>query len=189
MTPFHRARKAATQLRHRLFGDKASSGIPSKQVIDAAEDVEDFDIEDAAPDDEALGTADAVLVRKFRQIVVRNDVPSGERAFLVAHEFGHWKLHQEGHEGCHKVVDSTLKPEDGDTFGAQKVVAYGARERAELQANIFARELLLPRTVARALFIDGKTATQLAHELDLPLELVRQQLLERIAASRTSSAR
>ncbi len=166
------------QLRQRLLGDKASLGIPSKQVVDAAEDAEDFDISDAVPDDEALGTADAVLVRKFRQIIVRNDVPSGERAFLVAHEFGHWKLHREGHEGCHKVVDSTLKPEDGDTFGAQKIEAYGARERAELQANIFARELLLPRTVARSLFLDGKTATQLAQELDLPLELVRQQLLD-----------
>ena len=178
MTPFQRAREAATLLRRQLFGNDASSGVPSKQVIEATEDAEDFDISEAAPDDEALGTADAVLVRKFRQIVVRNDVPSGERAFLVAHEFGHWKLHDEGHEGCHKVVDSTLKPEDGDTFGSQKVEAYGARERAELQANVFARELLLPRSVARTLFVAGKSATQLAHELDLPLELVRQQLLD-----------
>lgn len=180
MTPFHRAREAATQLRHQLFCNEASWGIPSNLVIDAvaAEGAEDFDISDAAPDDEALGTADAVLVRTFRQIVVRNDVPSGERAFLVAHEFGHWKLHHEGQEGCHKVVDSTLKPDEGDTFGSQKVEAYGARERAELQANIFARELLLPRTVARSLFLTGKTASQLSAELDLPLELVRQQLLD-----------
>jgi superfamily I DNA/RNA helicase/Zn-dependent peptidase ImmA (M78 family) len=168
------------QLRHRLFGDKMSSGIPSNQVIDAvaAEDAEDFEISDAAPDDEALGGADAVLVRNFRQIVVRNDVSAEERAFLVAHEFGHWKLHHKGHEGCHKVVDSNLKPEEGDTFGAQKIEAYGARERAELQANIFARELLLPRTVAHSLFLSGKTATQLTQELNLPLELVRQQLLD-----------
>lgn len=178
MTPFHRARLTAAQLRQQLFSDESLSGIPSKQVIDATCEGEDFDISDAAPDDDALGTADAVLVRKFRQIIVRDDVPSGERAFLIAHEFGHWKLHDKGHEGCHKVVDSTLKPADGDTFGAQKVEAYGARERAELQANIFARELLLPRAVARALFDAGKNATQLAQELDLPLELVRQQLLD-----------
>ncbi len=180
MTPFHRARDAAKQLRRQLFKDEASSGLSSKQVIDAvaSEDAEDFEISDAAPDDEALGSADAVLVRKFRQIVVRNDVLSGERAFLIAHEFGHWKLHDEGHEGCHKVVESTLKPAESDTFGAQKIEAYGARERAELQANIFARELLLPREVVRGLFLAGKTASQLAKELDLPLELVRQQLLD-----------
>lgn len=180
MTPFHRAREEARQFRQNLFGEAAKAGIASKAIIDAAasEDAEDFQISDATPSDKALGGADAVLEIKFRQIVVRNDVSTGERAFLVAHEFGHWKLHHEGHDGCHKVVDSTLKPEDGDTFGTQKVEAYGARERAELQANIFARELLLPREVARTLFLAGKTAEQLTIELDLPLELVRQQLLD-----------
>lgn len=180
MTPFHRAREEARRLRQDLFGEAAETGIASKAIIDAAasEDAEDFQISDANPSDKALGGADAVLEVKFRQIVVRNDVSTGERAFLVAHEFGHWKLHHDGHEGCHKVVDSTLKPEDGDTFGAQKVEAYGARERAELQANIFAREVLLPREVARTLFLAGKTAEQLTIELDLPLELVRQQLLD-----------
>lgn len=180
MTPFHRAREAAGQLRLDLFNAKAKTGIASKEVIDAVadEDAEDFTISDALPTDEALGGADAVLVRKFRQIIVRNDVSSAERAFLIAHEFGHWKLHLEGHEGCHKVVESTLKPEEGDTFGAQKIEAYGARERAELQANIFARELLLPRDVARELFLAGETAEKLSLKLDLPLELVRQQLLD-----------
>lgn len=180
MTPFHRAREEAKRFRQDLFGEDAATGIASKAIIDAAasEEAEDFQISDASPSDKALGGADAVLEVKFRQIVVRNDVSMGERAFLVAHEFGHWKLHHNGHEGCHKVIDSTLKPEDGDTFGAQKVEAYGARERAELQANIFAREMLLPREVARTLFLAGKTAEQLMIELDLPLELVRQQLLD-----------
>ncbi len=180
MTPFHRAREEAKRLRQDLFGEAAETGLASKAIIDAAasEDAEDFQISDANPSDKALGGADAVLEVKFRHIVVRNDVSTSERAFLVAHEFGHWKLHHDGHEGCHKVVDSTLKPDDGDTLGAQKVEAYGARERAELQANIFAREVLLPREVARTLFLAGKTAEQLTIELDLPLELVRQQLLD-----------
>jgi len=180
VTPFHRAREEARRFRQNLFGGTAETGITSKAIIDAAasEDAEDFQISDANPSDKALGGADAVLDVKFRQIVVRDDVSKGERAFLVAHEFGHWKLHHDGHEGCHKVVDSTLKPEESDTFGAQKVEAYGARERAELQANIFAREVLLPREVARTLFLAGKTAEQLMIELDLPLELVRQQLLD-----------
>ncbi|MFM0298246.1 MULTISPECIES: UvrD-helicase domain-containing protein [Paraburkholderia] len=180
MTPFRRAREAAIQLRHELFKSDAISAIRSQVLIDAVagEDAEDFTIEDINPADAMLGGADALLVRKLRQVFVRNDVSSDERAFLIAHEFGHWKLHPESHDSCHKVIDSSLRPEDGDTFGAQKVEAYGARERAELQANIFARELLLPREVARALFLAGKTARQLQRELDLPLELVRQQLLD-----------
>ena len=180
MTPFHRARETAKQLRKELFQDAEASAIRSDAIIAAAadEDAEDFTIEAVHPKDAMLGGADALLVRKLRQVLVRNDVPSGERAFLVAHEFGHWKLHPEDHDSCNKVIESSLAPEAGDTFGAQKVEAYGARERAELQANTFARELLLPRELARTLFLAGKTAKRIQEELDLPLELVRQQLLD-----------
>ncbi|WP_431264261.1 UvrD-helicase domain-containing protein [Roseateles chitinivorans] len=180
MTPFQRAREAAKQLRQELFKEAAGTGIVSSVIIDAVaqEDVGNFTISDAHSSDKTLGGADAVLDHDFNLIVVRNDVSTCERAFLIAHEFGHWKLHHESHEGCHKVVESTLKPEEGDTLGAQKVEAYGARERAELQANTFARELLLPRDVARNLYFAGKTAEQLSMELDLPLELVRQQLFD-----------
>ena len=180
MTPFRRARVAAKQLRDEVLKETAACGVPSATLIDAIarEEAEDFSIDPVSPQDKMLGGADALLVRTLRQIVVRNDVSLAERAFLVAHEFGHWRLHLEVHDSCHKVIDSNLKPEDGDTFGAQKVEAYGARERAELQANTFARELLLPREVARSLFLEGKTALQLHKELDLPLELVRQQLLD-----------
>lgn len=154
--------------------------IRSDVIIEAVADegAEDFTIEAVHPQETMLGGADALLVRNLRQIFFRNDVPSEERAFLIAHEFGHWKLHSEDHDSCHKVIDSNFKPEDGDTFGAQKVEAYGARERAELQANTFARELLLPRGLARRLFLAGKTAKQIQLELNLPLELVRQQLLD-----------
>ena len=180
MTPFQRAHEAAQQLRTTLFKSDAALPLSSSEIISAisAENAEDFDIADALPQDEALGGADAVLIRQLRLIIVRKDVSTAERAFLITHEFGHWKLHHEGQEGCHKVVDSTLKPAKGESFGVQKVEAYGARERAELQANIFARELLLPRSVAAGLLLAGRTERGIATDLDLPLELVRQQLLD-----------
>lgn len=189
MTPFHRAREAARLLRKELFQAAEVSAIRSDVIIAgvADEDAEDFAIEAVSPKDTMLGGADALLVRKLRQVLVRNDVSSGERAFLVAHEFGHWKLHPEDRDSCNKVIESSLTPEAGDTFGAQKVEAYGARERAELQANTFARELLLPRKLARTLFLSGKTAKQIQEELDLPLELVRQQLLDGLLLPETHS--
>ncbi len=180
MTAFHRARVVAIQIRESLFGEKSVAPITSKSVVDAFahEDAEDFEISLVSPNDSILCGADAVLIRKLKQIIVRDDVSASERAFLVAHEFGHWKLHVDGQEGCHSVVDLALKPEMAETTGAQKVEAYGARERAELQANVFARELLLPRSVAKNLYLAGYTAEQLVMDLDLPLELVRQQLLD-----------
>src|SRR5579862_2457806 len=122
MNPFHRARESAEQLRRELFGETAKTAISSKVLIEAVahEDGEDFEISPAHPADAALGGADAVLLRQLRQVIVRNDVTLGERAFLVAHEFGHWKLHLAEHAGCHKIVDSDLKPQEGETFGAQK---------------------------------------------------------------------
>ncbi|MDE2599059.1 MAG: UvrD-helicase domain-containing protein [Rhodocyclaceae bacterium] len=180
MSHFHRAREAANNLRREILGDAYSSATRSSVLIEAIahEDAKDFTIETIHPADKLLGGADALLVRQFRQVFVRNDVSSGERAFLIAHEFGHWVLHPQEHDSCHKVIGSNFQPESGETFGAQKVEAYGARERSELQANIFGRELLLPRSVAKSLFLAGRTAEQLQVELDLPLELVRQQLLD-----------
>lgn len=180
MTPFQRARDSALALRRKVFGSTAESGISSEAVISAitAEQAEDLDVALADPSDNALGGADAVLVRSVRQIVVRNDTSVTDRAFLIAHELGHWKLHEGHADTCSHVIESTLVPQGGDSFGAQKVEAYGARERSELQANVFARELLLPRLVARELFLAGETAQGLHKTLDLPLELVRQQLLD-----------
>ncbi|WP_291139775.1 UvrD-helicase domain-containing protein [Dokdonella sp.] len=169
-------------MRERHCGEATPTGIRSSDLIAciAAVDAEDFDITLARPDDSALSGADAVLVRAFRQIIVRDDVDVPERAFLVAHEFGHWVLHPEEQEGCRKVIVSHLNPAEDDTLGAKRVEAYGARERAELQANLFARDLLLPHALARALFDAGRTAGQIAAELELPLELVRQQLLDAV---------
>jgi len=182
LTPFRQARLAAQQLRERHYGEATQTRLRSSDLIAciAAVDAEDFDITLARPDDSALSGADAVLVRAFRQIIVRDDVDVPERAFLVAHEFGHWVLHPEEQEGCRKVIASHLDPAEDDTLGDKRVEAYGARERAELQANLFARELLLPHSLARALFLAGRTARQIAAELELPLELVRQQLLDAV---------
>lgn len=180
MTPFLRARLAALDFRQTLFPEDASNGISSTVLITIAtgESGEDFVVDLANPSDKSLGGADALLLRDLRQILVRNDISQSEHAYLVSHELGHWKLHSEEHEGCHKVVEGTLAPEKAETFGAQKVEAYGARERAELQANIFAREFLLPRKVAKMLHLSGKSARAISIELVLPLELVRQQLLD-----------
>lgn len=82
MTPFHRAREAAKELRRELFKDGATSAIRSNLLIDAVadEEAEDFTIEPVLPADKMLGGADALLVRNLRQVFVRNDVSTGERA-------------------------------------------------------------------------------------------------------------
>src|SRR5690606_35252542 len=56
---------------------------------------------------------------------------------------------------------------------------YGVRERRELQANVFAREFLLPKPVARRLFLTDKLGAQeIATKSGLSINLVRQQLFD-----------
>lgn len=188
MTPFFRARQAALELRTKLFPMNWEEGISSVDLLRAveSEDGEDLIIDAISPNDLSLSGADALLLRDLRQILVRNDVLAGEHSFLVAHEIGHWKLHLEEHEGCHSVADAMLNPEKSETFGAQKVEAYGAKERVELQANIFSKEFLLPRTTAEKLFRGGMNASDIASTLTLPLELVRQQLLDALLLPHSS---
>jgi len=68
-------------------------------------------------------------------------------------------------------------PEERIPLGIQRVEGYGPRERRECQANVFAREFLLPTTEARRLFIEERlSAAAIAQRLGLPPGLVQQQL-------------
>ncbi|WP_408003541.1 ImmA/IrrE family metallo-endopeptidase [Ralstonia solanacearum] len=95
---------------------------------------------------------------------------------LVAHELGHWFL--DASKAPSTVAHlRTLFGSDGSP-AVMKVEAYGARERQELQANVYARELLLPREVARKLAFSGVGPSKVAEDLGIPLEFARQQMLD-----------
>lgn len=178
MTPFQHAREAAIAYRKALFLDRWDQAHSASTLIETALKDLDLDLALTSQDDPSLGSADALFDRSRGQILVRNDVKQCEQIFLVAHEIGHERLHVDDGAGCHRVVAMTLHPQDGETSGAMKVDAYGARERAELQANVFAREFLLPRVLAKNLFNNGDTADSISQFLGLPLELVRLQMLD-----------
>ncbi len=122
-----------------------------------------------------LDGSDAKLQRDFSRVLVRDDVPRAEQAVLAAHELGHFDLHKP-HEVCE--LDHT---DLGGRLRARKPGSKpnGPRERRELQANVYAREFLLPRDLARRLFLEDRLpATEIAARLDLPPSMVRQQLFE-----------
>lgn len=101
-----------------------------------------------------------------------------ERATLIAHELGHVCIHS-GSTNCSGDDIDPSRSIEVAPVGLQRVEDYGARERRELQANIFAREFLLPRSFARHLHIDdGMGATAIANRTGLPKNLVRQQLFD-----------
>lgn len=178
MNPFQRAREEANALRSQLLGERADEAVHATQLLAPIEDTLNLGVESVEKGAPELGTGDACLHRKEKYIYVRKDVSPEEHAELVAHELGHWDLDA----AKTPLTVASLAALDGleGSPGVVKVEAYGARERQELQANVFAREFLLPRHVARALFVSGVGARKAATDLGVPLKIVRQQMLDAI---------
>lgn len=179
MNPFDRARRQAFETREALVGLAASlDGVSSTQLLANVEDALEIAIEPLPFGHPELGGGSGVLKREIQTVYIRNDISPGEMAYLIAHELGHWYL--DGDRPAQTIAHLSSMT---DSYGSQATVAveaYGARERLELQANVFARELLLPRGVASQLFQSGMGAANIAANLQIPLEIVRLQLFDGI---------
>ncbi|MGO8530167.1 UvrD-helicase domain-containing protein [Rhizobium ruizarguesonis] len=100
--------------------------------------------------------------------------PVDERV-VIAHEIGHLHLHNDPHS----EVTGFAKGLGGDPVdsGAGRVEGYSPRERKEQQADIFASEFLCPADWLREEYLRGKRPSDIASELDLPFNLVLNQMV------------
>ncbi len=148
------------------------------QLVRASAAQAGYDLLALESDDALLAGAEAVLDRGIAAIFYSRQASEPEAAALVAHELGHLDLH-EGLAACGREEIDPSSPEEPTPAGVHRVEAYGVREREELQANVYARELLLPRGETRRLFLgERRSASEMASALGLPLDLVRQQLCD-----------
>ena len=178
MNPFQRARNRALEIRERLCPGRGDEAISAKELLTAVEDALGVALMSVAPSYPELGGGSAVLKREQKSIYVSSsfDEWGDEFCGLVAHELGHWFL--DPTQAAQTIADiKTVLGGEGSP-AVVKVEAYGVRERQELQANVFARELLLPRLLAGKLARGGKGAYATATDLGMPLEFVRQQMLD-----------
>lgn len=98
------------------------------------------------------------------------------QVFYQAHEFAHHWLHQ-GVTLCQpEDVDFTAS-EDRPQFGASRIEAYGPHQRRETEANVFAREFLLPGDLLRGWFVDENlNAARIAERTGINLDFVMHSL-------------
>lgn len=137
-----------------------------------------FDVEATAPGAALLDGGRATAIIKDDLILHEDAGTLFEKAFLVAHEIGHLELGDDPDAVDGHDIDP-LRPAEASPVGLDRVVDYGRRQRREVQMDLFARELLLPRSVARRLhLVDKLTATAIAERLGAPFEVVAQQLLD-----------
>lgn len=99
-------------------------------------------------------------------------------AFLAAHELGHSVFG--GHLEIGPVVHvEPARSADPSSVGAERVVDYSSKARQEVQMDLFAREMLLPRTLVRKWhFENGLGAKAIAERTGAPYEVAAVQLFD-----------
>ncbi|RUX23021.1 ImmA/IrrE family metallo-endopeptidase [Mesorhizobium sp. M2A.F.Ca.ET.037.01.1.1] len=177
MEAFELIRRQAAALHENVVAAGANPfDIP--KLVFAAAGARDLEISFLPDGDPGLKGARALLDDQGGVILCQAEASDIDRALLVAHEIGHDVIHS-GSSACSETDVDPSQSIEPAPVGLQRVEDYGARERRELHANVFARELVLPRSFAARLHReDGLGADAVASRLRLPVPLVRQQILD-----------
>ncbi len=177
MDPFHPIRLSARHLHQEIETGKLGSRRAIDLVIAAVEH-EDLELVWVAKTNVALKGANALFDEQSGTICCADEGNNATRAVLVAHELGHACLHNTAALCQPDEIDASA-PAEATPVGLQSVEDYGIRERKELQANVFAREFLLPYSLVQKLHVENRLgASEIAKRLELPLSMVRQQILD-----------
>lgn len=116
------------------------------------------------------------LEREDGFVRVLEGVEPSREAIVIAHELGHFWLHDE----TQFLIRSTEPSLGGHPFelGIERVVAYSPRERREVQADVFAQEFLIPADWLREQMVTARLRPSgIAEALGLSVELVMMQAL------------
>src|SRR5579871_2494169 len=126
--------------------------------------------------DPLLDGGEAALDLEWEQIWFNRDIEPLLAMFYQAHEYAHYWIHRE-HTAC---SESDLDPEAVEEpvpLGVQRIEGYSPEERREREANVYAREFLLPTGALRDWYVaDGLNATAIAARVGLSESVVLQQL-------------
>lgn len=177
MESFEQIRTAALQLHNKVVAAGASAISPMSLMTEALKEL-DLELFCFPLGDPALKGARALFDEQSGTIFCEDTDDPSEKVELVTHEIGHSILHT-GAASCTQTDIDASRSEESAPVGLQRVEDYGVRERRELQANVFAREFLLPKPVARRLFLNDKLGAQeIATKSGLSINLIRQQLFD-----------
>lgn len=177
MDGFEPVREAAQRL-HDVVIASGANPLEPIALITAAVEILDLELVWLSAGNPALKGARAIFDEQSGTICCEETGNSATNALLVAHELGHVEVHA-GSTTCATVDIDPSRTSEAAPVGLQRVEDYGAHERRELQANVFAREFLLPRVRAADLHRqENLSATVISQRTGLPLDLVRQQLFD-----------
>ncbi|UVL24086.1 UvrD-helicase domain-containing protein [Pseudomonas donghuensis] len=136
-------------------------------------------VESCVPGASILDGARATFDAELPLIVHESSGTPFEQAFLIAHEIGHAVLGDgEDEEGDVFQIDPA-RTSEVSPVGIERVVDYSRRQRREVQMDLFARELLLPRSrVVELHLTQRQTCFEIATRLGAPFDVIAQQMLD-----------
>src|SRR5947209_19638864 len=174
--------RAQARLRHcevqayaaNLAQHTAPAPLTARQLLTYAETLTGLVRIPLASGDPLLYGAQATLDDGF--IYYNAEIESRLALYYQAHEFAHHWLHNGGSLCSDEDVDYT-ESEDKSLYGEGRIEAYGPHQRREMEANVFAREFLLPSNELRRLYVEENlNAAQIASRFRLALDFVLHNL-------------
>jgi superfamily I DNA/RNA helicase/Zn-dependent peptidase ImmA (M78 family) len=171
------ARRRAAEISRELVS-KGSDITKPYQLALAAADAAGVEVQKVDKGSPMLNGARAIYDPITPLIMHEATGSDFDDAFLVAHEVGHVELGDRAQRDEARHIDPSRSSEM-PPVGAERVEDYSRRQRREVQMDLFARELLLPRATAKALHIDSAlTSEGIARMIGAPRPAVAQQLLD-----------
>ena len=177
MSHWQKIRDAATALRSEVCAAtnlNENELYPAEQFLEHSAEYLELEFIPEHPDSVNLSGALAVLEDDC--VYYNNHLKKWYKSFCIAHEVGHHRLH---HRSVHCTQNEiqNFESEADSNSATEKIVGYGAGDRREREANLFALELLLPCAVLRHIFLeDNLNARQIAAITEMPTEVVAGQL-------------
>ncbi len=167
---------------------REAGGDPSAEsLLAAAERLTGFERIGLPAGDSLLDGADATLDHGMKRVWFNREVEPRLALFYQAHEYAHLWLHPEREYQPEFNLDPEAV-EEPLPVGLNRVEGYGPEELREREANVFAREFLLPTDVLRGWYeADKVSASDTAEKLGLPQALVLQQMARALLTPEISS--
>lgn len=152
--------------------------IPASELLKLAAEETGLQVIGRPTGDVLLDGAEAAYDGELAVIYYSRDVDEYLANFYIAHEFGHHWLDEPGAAcSAEDLVAHTATEPELSSVGDPD--AYSSKERREAQANLFAREFLLPRAKIQRASRGGATkADAIARYAEVPVDLVMHQMVD-----------